>query len=557
MGNTANIASSAPDVVIVGAGPVGLATAIELATRGINCLVLERQERAGYAPRAKTTHTRTREHLRRWGIAGDLADAAPFGIDYPSHVLFVTRLAGPLIARFEHALNCSPARDERYSEHSQWIPQYKLEAVLQKHAGSLAQARVAFGQEFLGFEQSPDGLAVRIRDVASGDEHIVETRYLVGADGARSVVRDQIGAKMVGTYGLSRNYNTIFRAPGLAEAHPHGPGIMYWQINDEVPSLIGPMDQPDLWYFMPTMVGAGQFTEEQTIDLIKRSTGIDLPYEILSSDEWVASRLIADRYSDGRVFLAGDACHLHPPFGGFGMNMGIADGVDLGWKLAAVLQGWGGADLLASYEVERRFAHEFVLDEAESNHSFNPNRLFKPDIEAMSPAGDQARREVEDLVWEYKKNEFYALGVVLGYCYQNSPIIVDDGTMKNWARSRDYIPQAIPGCLAPHRWLEDGRSLYDLFGSGFTLLAMGGGADADIAAAEAEAGMRNVPLTVLRFADPAFASLYGAPLALIRPDQHVAWRGSIWPAEGVFDDVTGRRLSQLEIVGAAGKDRQA
>lgn len=541
MGTTAHIGTSAPDVVIVGAGPVGLATAIELATRGIRCLVLERQERAGYAPRAKTTHTRTREHLRRWGIADELAEAAPFGIDYPSHVLFVTRLAGPLIARFEHALNCAPARDERYSEHSQWIPQYKLEAVLQNHVRSLDGAEIAFGQEFLGFEPSADGVAVRVRDVASGAEQVIEARYLVGADGARSAVRDQIGATMIGTYGLSRNYNTIFRAPGLAEAHPHGPGIMYWQINGEVPSLIGPMDEGDLWYFMPTMVGAGQFTQDETLELIKRSTGIDLPYEILSSDEWVASRLIADRYSNGRVFLAGDACHLHPPFGGFGMNMGIADGVDLGWKLAAVLQGWGGSDLLASYETERRFAHEFVLDEAESNHSFNPNRLFQPDIEAMSPEGERARREVADLVRAYKTNEFYALGVVLGYCYQDSPIIVDDGTMKTWKRSRDYVPQAIPGCLAPHRWLEDGRSLYDLFGTGFTLLAMGEGADADIAAAETDAAERNIPLTVLRLDDPAFISLYDAGLALVRPDQHVAWRGDAWPGGRVFDAVTGRR----------------
>lgn len=550
---TANIENAAPDVVIVGAGPVGLATAIELATRGVSCLVLERQERAGYAPRAKTTHTRTREHLRRWGIADDLADAAPFGIDYPSHVLFVTRLAGPLIARFEHALNCSPARDERYSEHSQWIPQYKLEAVLQKHASSLPGVTIVFGHEFIGFDQSADEVAVRVRDVASSKEYVVDTRYLVGADGARSVVRDQIGAKMLGTYGLSRNYNTIFRAPGLAEAHPHGPGIMYWQINRDVPSLIGPMDQPDLWYFMPTMVEVGgQFSEEETIALIRQSTGIDLPYEILSSDEWVASRLIADRYSDGRVFLAGDACHLHPPFGGFGMNMGIADGVDLGWKLAAVLKGWGGEDLLASYETERRFAHEFVLDEAEANHSFNPNRLFQAEIEAMSPAGEQARRDVAELVWEYKKNEFYALGVVLGYCYQNSPIIVDDGTMQNWKRSRDYIPEAIPGCLAPHRWLDDNLSLYDLFGSGFTLLATTNGVETDIAAAEAGAAAHGVPLTILRLPDPALAALYGAALVLIRPDQHVAWRGNAWPADRVFDTVTGQKPGKgLDAVGAA------
>lgn len=536
------------DVVIVGGGPVGLATAIELATRGISCLLIERQERAGHAPRAKTTHTRTREHLRRWGIAGDLAEAAPFGIDYPSHILFVTRLAGPLIARFEHGLNCRPERDDRYSEHSQWIPQYRLEGVLRRHVDSLPLVRFELGQEFLSFAQHDGGVDVRIRDVATGTERTVSAQYLVGADGARSLVRDQIGAKMVGTYGLSRNYNTIFRSAGLGEAHGHGPGIMYWQINGDVPSLIGPMDQPDLWYFMPTMVPEGAtFTEAETIELIRRSTGFDLPYEILSSDEWVASRLLADRYSDGRVFLVGDACHLHPPFGGFGMNMGIADGVDLGWKMAATLQGWGGPDLLASYEAERRFAHEYVMDEAESNHSLNPSRLYQPELEAAGAAGDAARDRLAKLIWEHKTSEFYALGVVLGYCYQQSPIVVDDGTMQHWTRSREYVPQAIPGCLAPHRWLDDDRSLYDLFGAGFTLLALADGVEADIAAATATAAQRQVPLTVLRLADAGLGEVYGARLALIRPDQHVAWRGDAWPAADVFATVTGHAQRPAEV----------
>lgn len=532
------------DVVIVGAGPVGLATAIELATRGISSILLEREPRAGHAPRAKTTHTRTREHLRRWGIAKDLAAAAPFGVDYPSHVLFVTRLAGELIARFEHALNCSPERDERYSEHSQWIPQYKLEEVLRTHVASLPLVTVEFGQEYLSFEQDDDRVQIGVRDTATGAVRTLSAHYLVGADGARSIVRDQIGAKMIGTYGLSRNYNTIFRAPGLAEAHAHGPGIMYWQINAEVPSLIGPMDQSDLWYFMPTMVPEGKkLSEAETLDLIRRSTGLDLPYEILSSDEWVASRLLADKYRDGRVFLAGDACHLHPPFGGFGMNMGIADGVDLGWKLAAMLQGWGGPGLLESYEAERRFAHEYVMDEAESNHSLNPNRLFLPDMEALTPEGERARREVADLIWANKVNEFYALGVVLGICYQYSPIIVDDGTMKDWTRSRDYIPSAMPGCLAPHAWLEGDRSLYDLFGPGFTLLAAHDADESDIAAAQRDAEAADIPLTILRIEDPALEALYGARLALIRPDQHIAWRGDTWTGSVIFAVATGNRTA--------------
>ena len=539
-------ADGQPAVAIVGGGPAGLATAIELGMRGIACVVLERTERGGHAPRAKTTHTRTREHLRRWGIAQNLADASPFGVDYPSNVTFVTRLGGKLIKQFENALQCSPTRDERYSEHSQWIPQYKLEEVLRDHAATLPEIEFRYNAEYLDFAQDDASVTVRYRDVVSGENCEVRTRYLVGADGARSKVRDDIGAKMLGTYGLSRNYNIIFRAPGLAEAHTHGPAVMYWQVNAQIPSLLGPMDKDDLWYFMPSGLEPGvTFTDEEAVDAIRTSTGIDLPYEILSSDEWVASKLLADRYRDGRVFLVGDACHLHPPFGGFGMNMGIADGVDIGWKIAAVEQGWGGGALLDSYEAERRPAHEYVLDEAEANHSVLANQLVRDGIEDEGPAGDKVRADIAQIVGREKAAEFYALGVVLGYCYQDSPVVVDDGTVASWKRSRDYVPAAIPGCLAPHRWLDD-TSLYDLFGVGFTLLVLSQGHGDDVANARADAKRAGTPLTVVELDNPTLLALYQQPLALIRPDQHVAWRGASWPVGGMLEIVTGRAPAKVE-----------
>ena len=540
-------ASEQTAVTIVGAGPSGLAVAIELGTRGIACVVLERTERGGYAPRAKTTHTRTREHLRRWGIAEKLAAASPFGVDYPSHVTFVTRLGGKLIKRFENALQCSPVRDERYSEHSQWIPQYKLEQVLREHAATLPGVEIRYGCEYLGFEQDDDAVTIRYRD-PGGEEVALRTGYLVGADGARSQVRDDIGAKMEGTYGLSRNYNIIFRAPGLAEAHDKGPAVMVWQINPEMPGLVGPMDEGDLWFFMPSAIGKEvTFTDEEALAAIRTSTGIDLPYEILSSDEWVASRLLADKYREGRVFLIGDACHLHPPFGGFGMNMGIADGVDIGWKIAAVEQGWGGPMLLDSYEAERRPAHEFVLDEAEANHAVLPNQLVRPHLEEDSAQGAAERAEVALEIERHKAAEFYALGVVLGYCYRQSPVIVDDGTGADWRRSRDYRPSAIPGCLAPHAWLGD-TSLYDCFGNGFTLLVLAPGHGTDVDAAQRDAAQAAVPLKVVELFEPRLRELYARPLALVRPDQHVAWRGRAWPTGGIFETVAGRIPATAEPV---------
>ena len=521
------------EVLIVGAGPAGLALAIELGSRSIACVVVERNERVGCAPRAKTTNVRTREHLRRWGIADQLAAASPLGLDYPSDVMFVTRLAGYPLARFEDAFNCAPERNALYSEHAQWIPQYTLERVLKAHAQTLPGVQFRFLTELESFTQDEHGVHAVLRKTGSDVPHHIDSQYLVGADGARSTVRGAIGAKMEGHYGLSRNYNIVFRAPGLAQAHPHGRAIMYWQINADTPSLIGPMDSGDTWFFMPTGVPADfKVDAAQAAELIRRATGIDLPYEILSTDEWVASRLIADRYRDRRALLIGDACHLHPPFGGYGMNMGVADGVDLGWKLAAVLRGWGGAALIDSYEAERRPVHQRVMDEAVANHAVLGAQLAQEGSEDDGPRGARLRAQIGAAIRQAKAREFNTLGVVLGCHYAGSALVVGDGTALPDAEAAHAAPSAAPGALAPHAWLEDGSSLYDGFGPGFTLLASGGWSAADLAQAQQDAAALGIPLTTWQPPAAALARLYQARLALIRPDQHVAWRGDAWPHDG-------------------------
>ena len=534
--------TAGPRVFIVGAGPVGLALAIELGQRKIPCLVVERNTRVGYAARAKTTNVRTREHLRRWGIAGKLRAASPLGLDHPSNVVFCTRLAGPELTRFENAFYCAPGRNPLYSEHAQWIPQYSLEEVLRDHAQSLPGVELRFNCELRGFEQDAHGVTARLFDIASGEEQAVTADYLVGADGARSVVRDAIGARMTGDYGLSRNLNIVFRAPGLAQAHAHGPAIMYWQVNGELPSLIGPMDSGDKWFFMPTKLPDGmQRGDIESKSMIARATGIDLPYEVLSTDEWVASKLISDRYRDRRVFLAGDACHLHPPFGGYGMNMGVADSVDLGWKLAAVLQGWGGETLLDSYEAERRPVHAYVLDEAVANHAMLSNHLVTEGLEAHSKAGEKLRRETGARIQAAKLREFATLGVVLGYRYNDSPVVVPDGTPPTSPDFVNYVPSSRPGALAPHAWLHDGSSLYDHFGAGFTLLGSGDADSGELARTAQDAAALGISMTVLQPREGGIAALYPSRYTLIRPDQHVAWRGDAWPGATLLHQVTGRQ----------------
>ncbi len=533
-------------VLIVGAGPTGLALAIELGQRSIPCLVIERNSRVGHAPRAKTTNVRTREHMRRWGIADKLRAQSPLGIDYPSNVLFVTRLAGYELARFENALYCGPGKNPFYSEHAQWIPQYTVEEVMRAHAQSLAHVEIRFNCELKSFEQDGQQVRSRVRDEAAGSEFEVRSEFLVAADGARSSVRDAIGARMQGTYGLSRNYNVVFRAPGLAHAHKHGPAIMYWQVNADVPSIIGPMDRDERWFFMPTSVPKDlKFDASDAPALIKKASGIDLPYEVLSSDEWVASSLLADRYRDRRVFLAGDACHLHPPMGGYGMNMGVADGVDLGWKLAAVLQGWGGAGLLDSYERERAPVHRFVIEEATTNHAVGGHQLWQDGLEDDNERGANLRLEVGARASVAKLREFMTLGVVLGYRYNDSPVIVGDGTEAPAPDFINYVPTSRPGHLAPHAWLHDGSSLYDHFGKGFTLLDTGGANASNTSgsdAARAAAQQAGVPLRVIHPRESGLPGLYATRYTLIRPDQHVAWRGNAWPDDGasLLRHVTGQ-----------------
>ncbi len=525
------------EVLIVGAGPVGHALAIELGQRGIDCQLIEKHSRAGTAPRAKTVNVRTCEHFRRWGLGDALRAAAPLGLDYPSAIAFTTRISEHLLARFDNALYCAPGRNPLYSAHAQWTPQYTLEKVMHEHLQTLPSVHVAMNSALLAFQSSAAGVSATLIDADSGVQREVRAQYLVGCDGGRSLVRELIGARLEGTFGLSRNYNVVFRAPGLAQAHGMGKAIMYWQINGDLPSHLGPMDSGDLWFFMPTALAPDvRVTLENAAELIRRATGIELPFEVISVDEWVAHRAVADRYRQGPVFLAGDACHLHPPYGGFGMNMGVGDAVDLGWKLAAVLRGWGGEPLLQSYELERRPVHLHVLDQASVNHARVGAALYEPGLEDDTPAGQATRARVGARINAEKLSEFYTLGTILGDRYDDSPVVQQRGDRP--ARPRDflnYVPDATPGGRAPHAWLHDGSSLYDHFGPGMTLLALPTQAPASLQAAADDALRLGVPLTLLRSDNPAVTCLYPHGLTLIRPDQHIAWSGDVWPPSEELD----------------------
>lgn len=517
------------EVLVVGGGPVGMSLALELGMQDRRCLLIEQQDRTGLAPRAKTTNVRSRELMRRWGIAQHLAAASPFGVDHPSNVVFATRLMGRELARFANAFYCSPERDDRFSEHAQWIPQYKVEKVLREKVAQLPQVQCMTGTALDAFEQSDGGVVATLRRMGGGETFTVRARYLVGADGARSTVRERLGIRMEGTSPLSQHHNVVFRAPGLAQKHALGPGVMYWLVNPQVPSVVSPLDQGDLWTFGCPLLG-----DDPNIDptpLIRTALGADIPLEVLSRDHWTAHQLVANRYREKNVFLVGDACHLHPPFGGHGMNMGIGDAVDLGWKLAATLGGWGGPLLLDSYQIERRQVHRRVVDESVVNHTRSSGSLWRDGLEDEGPQGDAVRAEVARTILEGKRQEFDSLGVVIGSRYAESPVLVREAhDAVPWPDSSRYTASAWPGCRAPHLWLapgkDQGASLYDHFASrAMTLLVTRPEALQGAQEVQAAAKAQGIPLTVLAPDAPSLHNLYAADYALIRPDHHVAWRG--------------------------------
>jgi 2-polyprenyl-6-methoxyphenol hydroxylase-like FAD-dependent oxidoreductase len=534
------------EVLIVGGGPIGLSLAIELGHRGIRATVVERHDRVGQQPRAKTTNVRSMEHMRRWGLAEAIRRAAPLPADYPTDIIFATRLFGPELAHFENAFYGRRERNDLFSEPAQWIPQYKVEAVLRDHVLTLPTVALHMSTELTDFEQTEDGVVATVTDLISGGQRNISAEYMIGADGSRSLVRARLGIRLEGQHGFAQNCGIVYRAPGLMHRHPHKPGIMYWLVNPDSPGLTGPMDIGDLWFMiMPAPQGSGDIGEAEAMTAVRGALG-DVPggnldIEILTIDPWSAHSLIADSYGHGRVFLAGDACHLHPPFGGYGMNLGIGDAVDLGWKLAAVLRGWGGTMLLPSYEIERRPVHQKVIQEAVANNAMLSQHLVREGMEAAGPDGDILRSAIGAEIRQNKLREFKTLGVVLGIPYTDSPLVVSDGTKPPGWHFSDYQPSASPGCLAPHLWLAAGDSLYDRFGPGFTVLVTGPGAEGDLERLRSAAAECGLALKILAPGDDRLRHLYGARLVVIRPDQHVAWRGDVLDrsASALLDHIRG------------------
>jgi 2-polyprenyl-6-methoxyphenol hydroxylase-like FAD-dependent oxidoreductase len=530
-------------VLIAGAGPVGLSLSIELAYRGIRCLVVEQSDGGVDFPTTNLANTRTCEHMRRWGIADKMRYESGYPTDYPRNYLFVTRMTGYEIARFDHAANGAAAARSPFSPEGRlWISKPYFDPVLHRHAAALPTVEIRYSTSFENFAPDSGKISAQIVDAKTGRAEVIEADYLVGCDGGKSNIRRALGIKYQGVFSQGMNVAVLFRSP-LLDHIKYGPAVQYQIINSQINGAIAAVDGKELWRLNVRNINQEQLDVFDAPQKIRYALGGNIPFELLAVRPWTGHCVVAERYQDGRVFLAGDAAHLNWPAGGFGMNTGIGDAVDIGWKLAAVLQGWGGPHLLDSYTHERKpIAMINVNEAAEMRTSFDNQTPFAPQIEDDSAEGKQLRDKARAAILRTRAKEFQhdSAGIELGYRYENSPICVQDGTPAPPLDHGLYVASTWPGVRAPHVWLKDRRSTLDLFGRGFTLLDLSG-KETDKTGITEAAKRIGMPLEVIALAEPDVRMVYERNLVLIRPDGHVCWRGDTIPANvhEVIDKVRG------------------
>jgi 2-polyprenyl-6-methoxyphenol hydroxylase-like FAD-dependent oxidoreductase len=496
------------------------------------------------------------EQFRRLGVAGKLRDAG-LPEDYPNDVAFRTSVTGLELTRIP-----IPCRRDRYTETEgpdAWWPtsepphrinQIFLEPILLAHAAAQPGVTLLNRTQFTGFAQDDEGVSATLLDLDSGAPRSVRCRYLAGCDGGSSGVRKQIGAKLEGTPVIQRVQSTYIRAPQLRAMIPGKPAWSYYAMNPRRCGTVFAIDGHENW-----LVHNHLNPDEPDFDAVDRDRSIreilgvgdDFAYEVISKEDWVGRRLVADRFREGRVFLAGDAAHLWVPYAGYGMNAGIADAVNLAWLLAAHAQGWGDASILDAYEAERQPITEQVSQfaMAHAQKMIRARGAVPQDIEAPGPAGDALREAIGHEAYELNVQQFCCAGLNFGYYYAGSPIIAYDDAQPPGYSMGSFTPSTVPGCRAPHFWLPDGRSAYDAFGPGYTLLRLDPTVDAS--ALQHAARRAGMPLQLLDVEAATLPPAYAHRLVLCRADQHVVWRGDRLPAqaEALVAMLCGRAMAAV------------
>jgi 2-polyprenyl-6-methoxyphenol hydroxylase-like FAD-dependent oxidoreductase len=520
-------------VLIVGGGPVGLALAGELGWRGVSCLLVEQTDGSIVTPKMNEVNVRTMEFCRRWGIA-DKVHNCPFPQDHARDAVFVTSFTGYELGRIPRPAVVG-AKPEPWSPmRLQTCSQMWFDPILRDFALSSKGVELRYRTRLENFQDLGTSVRCEIVDLETGQRETIEADYLVGCDGATSAIRSELGIGLKGQGVLGHPVHLFFRAPDFLKRVGKAEGTFFLAIDKGgLWANIRIVDPVNAMWRLMVIDSDGKQTPE-SIDrnaLIQRAVGHPFEVEWVGCSIWTRRSLVAEQYSKGRVFLAGDAVHQLSPTGAMGMNTGIGDVVDLGWKLAAVTQGWGGPNLLASYGAERQpiglrainHTSEFHLSHGKFHDGFAA-------IGDDTAEGRALRAEVGPVLVREVGRMFRTIGLQLGYRYEDSPIIVPDDTEAPPDHPENFVASARPGSRAPHAALADGRSMLDLYGREFTLVRFGhdGAAGKEIVAA---ARSRGVPIIVQSVHDPEAEAIYDARLVLVRPDGHVAWRGNTVPAD--------------------------
>ena len=520
-------------VLIVGAGPTGLTLAIDLGLRGVRTMIVEQKDAPQFLPKMERCNARTMEIYRRMGIV-DKVRAAGLPAHCPMDIFIVLSLVEPPLVHHPH-----PSVDEARAqiaksedgglplEPYQLISQYTLEPLLKSIAETLPSVTVRYGCELVTFDQDERSVTAHVK-ASNGSLSTLRATYMVGSDGGNSLVRRQLGIELNGEANIQQLRQALYYCEELYERIPIGKGRHYHVADAEGSFLIV---QDSTRHFTLHSVVA---TDADMARMFERVVAMPVKFNMLYVGQWRMNLLLADRYGEGRVFLAGDAVHLVIPTGGLGMNTGVGDAIDLSWKLAATLAGWGGPKLLASYEIERRQVGERNV--AASGFATQGRRrwraLYRPDIRERTPAGAALREALARVadVEQHKATEM--IGAELGYRYVGSPLIASEPGEGPEFDFMVYTPTTWAGARLPHVWLNDGSAMQDRigYGHGYTLLRLGG-AKTDVNALQRAFAAIGAPLQVLDVADARARNVYGYDLLLLRPDMHVVWRGNNAPAE--------------------------
>jgi 2-polyprenyl-6-methoxyphenol hydroxylase-like FAD-dependent oxidoreductase len=521
-------------VLIAGGGPVGLALATELGMRGIRCVLAEKRDGVLAVPKMSQVSTRNMEFCRRWGIAEQVRTAV-WSDSHSLDFVYLTTLTGYELSRQRipsYATRGSLAYSPEGPTH---CPQIYFDPILAAKAGSLPLVDLRYNTSLDSFTQDDDGVTATLVD-GDGNRQTLRATYLVGCDGAGGMVRETLAIPLAGRGTIAQSINIFFRSPSLCDIHDKGWARFYRNV-DETGSwaeLIA-IDGKELWRLTIYDHKGDTF---DAAAYLRRCAGRDFEFEIISAQPWDRRDYVAETYDKGRVFIAGDSAHQCSPTGGMGMHTGVEEAVNLAWKLEAVLKGWGGPKLLASYDAERRpIAHRNV----ELSTQSYMNIASIPAVAHIGEDGPDGEAARAMFTQKMADTQFYSVvdHYKVLYCYEDSPVCVSDGTPPHEDTPK-YAPSSRPGTRAPHAWLSDTKSTIDLFGDGFVLLRLGPAAPAGDSLMDAAAA-RGLPMREECVEDAEIAAMYEKPLVLVRPDGHVAWRGAAPPpdAGGVIDVVRG------------------